>query len=149
MTARPGEKQGGWWNRNWYWALPGGCLGCLALPLGACVVLLGGMLGAVRTSGGFQDALAQIQSHPEVVAALGEPIEAGWFFRGSINISDSTKTVDVSVPISGPDGAGTLYVEGEETAGVWRFERLEVELDNGDWIDLLASPAPSGTPGPN
>ncbi len=140
MASRHGEPQRSWWSRNWVWSLPCGCLGCFGLMIGSCALFLGGLFSAVRTSEGWQEVLAEVQSHPEVVAAMGEPIEAGWMFQGNIDVSGSTKTVDVSVPISGPDGGGRLYVEGEEVTGVWTFQRLEVQLDNGDWIDLLKKP---------
>jgi hypothetical protein len=141
MAGRHGEAKQSWWSRHWFWVLPGGCLGCCTLMVGSCVLFLGGMVASFRTSEGFQAILAQIESHPEVVAALGEPIEPGWMFNGNINVENSVKTVDVAVPISGPLGGGMLYVAGVEKAGIWQFERLEVELDNGDWIDLLEKPS--------
>lgn len=145
MTPRPGEAQPGWWARNWFWALPGGCLGCLGLTLGGCALLVGGLFGAVRTSTEFQQVISQIESDPRVVEELGEPIEAGWFFQGNIQVNDDQRVVDIKVPISGPNGNGFMHVAGEEIAGEWRFDTLEVEFASGGSVDLLEKPdsAPS------
>jgi hypothetical protein len=62
------------------------------------------------------------------VAALGEPIESGWWITGSINVSGSSGNVDVAIPISGPKGSGTLYVVGTRSAGRWQYSTMEVEL---------------------
>ena len=56
--------------------------------------------------------MARARANPEVVAALGEPIESGLLISGSINVEGSGGNVDVSIPISGPKGSGTLYVVG-------------------------------------
>jgi hypothetical protein len=69
---------------------------------------------------------------------LGEPIELGFWISGSINISGPTGNADFSVPLSGPKGAGRLYIVGEKSAGKWSFDLLEVEIDGRDErIDLL------------
>jgi hypothetical protein len=36
--------------------------------------------------------------------------------------------VDVSIPISGPRGSGTLYIVGTRNAGRWQYSTMEVEV---------------------
>ena len=128
----PQPPQRGWWSRNWKWALPVGCL----LPILLCgggflvffFVIYGAVTGAIKNSDAYQEGMARARANPEVVAALGEPIESGWLISGSINVEGSGGNVDVSIPISGPKGSGTLYVVGTRSAGRWQYSRMEVEV---------------------
>ena len=72
--------------------------------------------------------MAQARSNRQVVDALGEPIESGFWISGSINVDGPSGDVDVSIPISGPKGSGTLYVVGNRSAGRWQYSRMEVEV---------------------
>ncbi|HVS04101.1 MAG TPA: cytochrome c oxidase assembly factor Coa1 family protein [Thermoanaerobaculia bacterium] len=48
----------------------------------------------------------------------------------------------LAIPISGPEAAGTLYVEADKAAGRWRFSALQLApRDGGPRIDLLAAGA--------
>ena len=48
---------------------------------------------------------------------------------------------DLVIPISGPKGEGTLYVEAEKARGQWYFTTLEVTVaGTNDSYDLLAGP---------
>ena len=130
MDQPPPQRS--WWSRNWKWALPVGCL----LPLVLCgggilvfvFVIYGAVTGAIRSSDAYQEGMNRARSNPEVVAALGEPIESGFWISGSINVNGPSGNVDVSIPISGPKGSGTLYVVGTRNAGRWQYSTMEVEI---------------------
>ncbi len=121
-----------WWSRNWKWALPVGCL----LPILVCgggfavlfLAIFGAVSGAVKSSEPYQEAMSRARANPEVVAALGEPIEPGWMISGNISVSGPSGNVDVSIPISGPKGSGTLYVVGTRAAGRWQYQTMDVEI---------------------
>jgi hypothetical protein len=36
------------------------------------------------------------------------------------------------IPVSGPSGKATIYAVAKKTAGVWKFDALEVELDEAN-----------------
>jgi hypothetical protein len=128
-----------WLDRNWYWAIPGGCLGCLGVVLGSCGLLVGGLFSVVRGSEPFEEAMQRSRANPAIVQALGEPIRNGWSFRGNFEFSDSKREVDMSLPISGPRGDATIRVIGRQRNGVWEYEVFEVELDaDGTIVDLRA-----------
>ena len=131
------QQRKGWFEKNWWWAIPSGCLGCLTLLVGGCVLVLGGAFTALKSSTPYEEALDIARSHPAVIEALGEPIESGWQFQGSFSTVDDRSVADFSVPVSGPDGAGILRMKGERTGEAWDYEILEVELDDGSVIDLL------------
>ena len=91
-------------------------------------VIYGAVTGAIRSSDAYQEGMNRARSNPEVVAALGEPIESGWLISGSINVNGPSGNVDVSIPISGPKGSGTLYVVGTRNAGRWQYSTMAVEI---------------------
>ena len=99
-----------WWNRNWKWALPG--CGCGLAVVAA--ILVAGLLAfttfVMRASGGYQRALARVQADCEVRELLGAPVEAGWFVSGSTNTTGPTGHSELSFPVAGPLGKGTVYL---------------------------------------
>lgn len=127
-----------WFARNWKWLLPVGIL--LSLLLFASFV--GGILLVVESSFQHSDsyvqALARARADPQVVEKIGQPIEPGWMASGSIDVSGSSGDADISIPIRGPKGKGTLYVVAKKRAGRWEFETLQVEVTgHAGRIDLL------------
>jgi hypothetical protein len=130
-----------WLARNWKWVLPAGIL--LALLLFSSFV--GGILFIVESS--FQhsefyvQALARARADPRVVQKIGQPLEAGWLASGSVNTSGSSGEAEISIPMSGPNGKGTLYVVAKKSEGRWEFQTLQVEVTGQqERIDLLRPP---------
>ncbi len=128
----------GWFSRNWKWAVPLGCLGTMVMFVGFIAAIFVVIMGAMRASDAYQIAMSRARQHPAVVDALGEPIEGGWFVSGNISVSGASGEADLSVPLSGPQGSGTLYVVADKVAGEWIFERMEVAFaDSGERVNLL------------
>ena len=47
-------------------------------------------------------------------------------------------SADLAIPISGPNGAGTIYVKAKKVAGIWEYSILEVAIERaGERINLL------------
>lgn len=114
-----------------------GCLGMILLT-GGCVVGCGVLLVSMLTSSTpYAHAVATAEAHPAVVEILGEPIEAGWLVQGSIELHNQDGEADLSIPLSGPQGSGRLYVEGTRRAGEWTYSRLQFRAQDGRQVDLL------------
>ena len=122
--------------------------GCFAslfvfLIVGCCLALCAGVLfttvfGALRSSDAYKQAIEIAITDPAVIEALGEPIEAGWFVTGSINLQNDAGTADLTIPLNGSRNDGTLYVGANKSGGVWTFVQLEVQVDGRERnIDLL------------
>jgi TonB family protein len=80
---------------------------------------------------------------------LGTPIEAGWFVTGSIATSGSGSHADLSIPISGPKGSGTLHVVALKSpfsaeSGDWKITVLEAKVDGRS--DVITLNDGSGQP---
>ncbi len=90
----------------------------------------------MRSSDAYQMAMTELQQNERAISILGEPIEAGWFTSGSINTSGSSGTADLSIPVSGPNGNGRLFVLANKSVGQWEIEQLVLEVNN-ERINLL------------
>ena len=140
------HEEASWWQRNRSWALPvGGCGGCLLLLILLLVGLtVGGgaaLLGGMKSSWPYSEALVRAQSDRRVIEALGEPIEARFWLSGSISVTGPEGDADLAIPLRGPNGSATLYSVARKSAGEWSFERLEVELSGSSQrLDLLSDP---------
>ena len=131
-------KPATWWQRNWKWFAPVGCLGLLAIFTGFVALVVTIVFGMIKSSDVYQGALEWAQANPAVERALGSPIEEGLFVMGNINISGSSGEADLAIPIAGPYDEATLYVVAEKSAGQWEYSTLVVKIKStGDRIDLL------------
>jgi hypothetical protein len=130
-----------WWSRAWIWAIP---VGCLLSPLlcagcGAMALLVG--LSAIRSSEVYRDAVARATADAQVRAALGDPIQAGFFPAGSFQFFGPTGNANLAIPISGSKKSATIYVVATKTAGKWEYSTLEVAPEGSrDRIDLRSQP---------
>jgi hypothetical protein len=112
----------------------------LAAGFGFFIVTM--FFGMMKSSDAYKMALARAKADPRVVAALGSPIEDGFFASGNTNVSGTSGQADMTVPLSGPKGKGTLYFVASKFAGQWTFSKLMVEIANtGQRIDLVEDPA--------
>lgn len=136
-------KKQGWWSRNWKWFVPVVCLGAFVVCIGCIVLLVVVIRGAsseiIKATDVCQMAMTQLRANAQAVEALGTPIEIGAGAGGSYEATGPSGSADLSIPVSGPKGSGTLYVVANKSAGIWRFELLELAVEGvADRIDLLA-----------
>ena len=134
------QKSGG--GKKW---LAFGCGGCLVLiilgALGMGAVMYFG-LGALKSTDVYKTALQNAQNSPEVQAALGTPIEAGFMLAGSMKNENGQGSADINFPISGPKGEGTVYATAtSQPGGTWQYSKLQVVLKDGQVIDLGGPPS--------
>jgi len=125
------------------WVLGLGC-GCLALVLicaGGCGGFMYYGVQQLKKTKPWTDAVARANANPEATAELGSPIESGWMMQGTYNVQQSggteTGNVDVTIPLEGPKGKGSVHVVGKSTSGQWDYTTMEVTTDSGKRIDLL------------
>ncbi|MCE9552746.1 MAG: cytochrome c oxidase assembly factor 1 family protein [Planctomycetes bacterium] len=130
-----------WWNRNWKWAVPVGCITPLVCCGGFAGLILTIIFGAMRSSDVYKDAVSRATADVRVKELLGEPIEPGLFTTGNINVHNDSGDADLSIPLSGPKGSATLHVVAEKSGGKWECSELEVQPATGaPAIDLLEKP---------
>jgi hypothetical protein len=146
----PNSKKN-WFDRNWKWFVPLACLWGLAVIGGFCALIAYFAFGLMKTNDAYKEALARAKASPAVVRALGSPLREGLFVSGSIEVTGPSGNAELAIPVSGPRGKGTIYMEARKSAGRWSFSKLLVEVDaTKERIDLLkpgetlipAEPAP-------
>jgi hypothetical protein len=116
-------------------------MGTLLLFVGLAGLIFYAVMGMIKSSDAYVQALAKTRDSPAVVAVLGEPIREGFFTSGSINVTGPSGNAELSIPISGPRGKGTIYLEARKSLGEWSFSKLVVETGpDGKRIDLLNQP---------
>jgi formylmethanofuran dehydrogenase subunit D len=118
----------GWSSRNWKWFVPTGCLSLLVLFAVFIAVIVFAVFGALKSTDVYKTAVQRAKSNPDVIAALGTPISEGMFLSGSTNATNGSGSADISIPISGPKGKGTIYAVATKSTGAWSYKTLAVEI---------------------
>jgi len=139
-SSSQSPQTGNWWSRNWKWFVPAGCVTIFLL----CILFVAGIVGVVfaslRNSEVVRQSIAQAERNPEVALTLGTPLKAGMLVSGNISLNGSSGNADVSIPVSGPRGKGTIYCVARKSAGQWTYDKLEVELPGHSERVRLAGP---------
>lgn len=114
----------------------------LAIGFFALIFVL--VFSAMKSSDAYKEALQRAQTNPAVIEALGTPIKDGMFVSGNTKVENGVGEADLSIPITGPKGSGTIYAVATKSGGNWTYTKLEVEIKGrSERIDLLpAEPAP-------
>jgi hypothetical protein len=127
----------GWWNRNWKWAVP---LGCLAM-LGSCFCFAALAVGwgytSIKDMDAYTEAVAQAQDDAQVRKALGGSFKAGFPSSTKVNTVNGRTRASLVVPLDGPAADGTLHAVADKDGDTWTFRTLYVDREDGERIDLL------------
>jgi hypothetical protein len=142
----PPTPNANWWKRNWKWFVPLGCFSMAVL----FVVFVGSVLlivfSAVKSTDVYKDALARAKAHPAVIEALGSPVTEGFLVSGNTNVNGASGEANLSIPIAGPKGKGTIYVAARKSLGRWNYSGLVFEIEKKHQrIDLLPHPTPANS----
>lgn len=117
-----------------------GCFGCTFTTAVLILIASFGMFEMMKRSITYQEAVERVQNDATVKLALGEPIQPGWWVWAKVDVGDDFGTADITIPISGPNGKGTIYAKGDKTGTQrrWDWVKLEVAIEGQDRrIDLL------------
>jgi hypothetical protein len=116
------------------WFVPVLCVAGVLL-IGSFVISI---FSVMRSSDAYTQAVARASASPVVQEALGTPIREAFFFAGKITLNGASGKAQLSIPLEGPKGEGTLHVDATKTAGEWKFDHLFVQVrPSGNRIDLL------------
>ncbi|HEY2569560.1 MAG TPA: cytochrome c oxidase assembly factor Coa1 family protein [Candidatus Udaeobacter sp.] len=137
-SAVPITPRGNWWTRNWKWFVPAGCFSLLVV----LVVFTGSIalivFSAMKSTDVYKEALARAKANSAVIDALGSPFTEGFIVSGNTNVNGASGEANLSIPISGPNGKGTIYVAASKSLGRWSYSGLVVEIGKTHQrIDLL------------
>ena len=92
--------------------------------LGACSAFVYVMMGMLKWSDAYADGMAIVEADSHVIEILGSPIESAHMVTGSISVNGSSGVADIAIPVSGPNGEGTVYIKGFKEMGEWRYASI-------------------------
>jgi Cytochrome oxidase complex assembly protein 1 len=143
----PPTPKRNWWKRNWKWFVPLGCFSMVVLFLALVGSIALIVFSAMKSTNVYKDALARAKANSAVIEALGQPIKEGFLVSGNTNVNGASGEANLSIPISGPKGKGTIYVAANKSLGRWNYSGLVVEIARTHQrIDLLHSSTPANSP---
>lgn len=131
-----------WRNRAWRdaehflsvqrkWAIAGVIVwaGTLLLAVG----LAFGVISALKNSLTYALTMQEVRTNAAAKAALGDNIEAGFWVNGSISIDiDGSGDAQLSIPLTGSKGSGTVVSRGVRTNGIWELRLVLLDVDGSD-----------------
>lgn len=134
--------QESWFSRNWGWFIP--------LIIAVVLSFVGGLLffifGLMKSSDPYKHAVDLAMHDPQATSALGAPVKPGWFVSGSIKLTGSSGTADLSIPVRGQLHKGTVYVLARKFAGKWSYQKIILLVDGQEEeINLLPHAVAPGT----
>lgn len=131
------EVRKSWWQRNWKWFVPTGCVSILLIFVLFIVSIFFGVTSMMTNSDAYKGAMTEAQKNNQVIEKLGSPIEDDGMTSGSINTTNDTGNCDLQIPIKGPKGKATLFIVAEKK-GTWKYSEMTVLIKNtNEEIDLL------------
>ena len=83
----------------------------------------------------YQRAVHLVETNQQVIALLGQPIEASYFFSASIR---NMRNARYGISFTGPKGQGSLLAWAYKEKGRWRFTQAIFTTPHKE-IDLLAA----------
>jgi hypothetical protein len=120
-----------------------GCVGCgcLTVIVGVAAAVVFGLLGLRKLateSDVYKDSLTAIEANPAAMAAVGTPLEPGWMIQANFSFDNGNETVDMTIPVTGPKGAGTIRAVASKSAGSpqWEYSTWQLDVEGGDSIPL-------------
>jgi len=140
----PEPMKKSWLEQNPIWKIPLGGLMLVFLVGTFFAIVMTVVTTSFRSSDVYKQALTQVASNSQVREQIGEPLKPAWLISGQLNVSGSTGNANLSIPISGPRGKGTIRAVANKTGGVWRFTHLQVSVEGQPTsIDLLSIQPPA------
>ena len=132
-------QQKSWFGRNWIWAVPlGGCLTIILLLIFGIGATIFGVSKLFSGSEPYKYAVEQASSNPRVIELLGASIETAGIMQGEISTSNDSGEVNITIPLKGPKGKGSVTIKGIKTNDVWVYDELYVLIkETQEKINLL------------
>ena len=137
--------QPSWWKRNWKWVVPvSGCftvLVIIAIILGSIFYgvssAIDGISSTLKEIRPYEYALEKINEDEDIINALGSPIIKDGPIQSTYNNVNGNKEAKLVVPVSGPNGFGTLFVEASGRGENWTYDVIRIEINDHEDFDLL------------
>jgi hypothetical protein len=131
-----------WWRKYWWLVLliVLGILGLIGVG-GGVFAMFRWIDKEMRGSEGYRRAMTLVRADPQVVAALGEPIDDSGFISGNTTSNSHSQSLSIDVPLRGPKGRATVVIVATGRDDEWKFDTLSVTVEATHQIIDLRSAA--------
>lgn len=116
-------------------------LGIFLLIVGCCTLLYVGVKKAMKSSDVYVMSIKRAQDSPCAVSKLGTPITSTSMPQGSVNEANGSGSADLTIPVQGPQGSGSLHALASRDNNVWTLTSLTLNA-GGAQFDLPPEPGP-------
>ncbi len=104
------------------------------------IVVIAGVVGSVvsvprilKNSEAYQVSMQIVRADDRVRAALGDPIETGFWTGGNVTVeAGGTGSASLGIPITGSNGSGNVTSYAVRSNGQWDIRLLLVTVDGSD-----------------
>ena len=110
---------------------------CLALVGGCVAAIFFTVTSVLKETEAYKSSIQAMEANAQVMQILGPPIKAG-FPSGRVNTTGPSGEAQLAIPVEGQKASGVLYVEATRRMGVWKTDRLELEVEGrAERINLI------------
>lgn len=85
----------------------------------------------------YEYALEKINHDEQIIDLLGSPIEKDGMVKGNINWHNGEKKAEMKIPIAGPKGTGTLYINASGEGDGWSYHEIRVTVKDNEEFNVL------------
>jgi hypothetical protein len=79
----------------------------------------------------YQEALQRLQGSPVGMRYIGQLRGVGWPVGGSLEEFSESGRIDLTIPVLGRQGMGTLQVRGTKSHGIWSTQDILLSVQGG------------------
>ena len=116
-------------------------LGIFLLIVGCCTLVFFGVTKALKSTQVYVLSVQRAQASPCAISQLGQPITSQGLPQGSANEVNDGGSADLTIPVQGPQGSGSLHAIASRDHKVWTLTSLTLST-GGAQYDLPATPGP-------
>ena len=120
------------------WIIVGlAALVCLALVGGCVAAIFFTVTGVLKETEAYKSSVQAMEANARVMEILGPPVKSG-IPSGRVNTNGPSGEAQLAIPVAGQKASGVLYVEASRKMGVWKTDRLELEIEGrAERINLI------------
>lgn len=131
-----------WFRRNWQWFLPVSTFAAILLLIVFTALVQMAVVGMIRESDLYRDAVTIASTNEGVTRVLGTPIKAGKKVSGKFVSLRDARAAELKFPLAGPQGLATAHVIAFQGDDQWQFDSFRVTIKKtGEVLDLLGDDA--------
>ncbi len=93
------EVRKSWWERNWKWFVPTGCVSILLIFVVFIASIFFGVTSMMTNSDAYKGAMTEAQKNKLVIEKLGTPIEDDGMTSGNISTTNDSGNCNLQIPI--------------------------------------------------